>query len=370
MRVSGTGIYFDGATSARRAVRVELADDGVLIRDAEDRDPLARWPYDQLDHLAAPEGVLRLGWAGSRNLARLEVRDPKFAHEIDERSVPVDRSGVTARRGRLKVIGWSLAATASLLLAGIFGVPALANQIAPLVPLRVERMLGEAVDTQARKLLDKGPPGRTFECGAGPGEAQGRAALARLTARLEAAAALPIALEIKVVRRSEANAIALPGGHIYVFEGLIDKSESADELGGVIAHEIGHVANRDGTRSIVQAAGLSFLFGMLLGDFVGGGAVVMGARAVLQSSYSRDVESAADRYGVDLMGRAGGDPRALGAVLGRIAGANHPGMEILRDHPDTKTRLKVIDDLARTSPSQPLLEPAEWHALKRICSSR
>ena len=58
------------------------------------------------------------------------------------------------------------------------------------------------------------------------------------------------------------------------------------------------MAHRDGTRSILQAAGLSFLFGMLLGDFVGGGAVVIGARAVLQSSYSREVEAAADRYGV------------------------------------------------------------------------
>ena len=142
---------------------------------------------------------------------------------------------------------------------------------------------------------------------------------------------------------------------------MIEKSESADELAGVIAHEIGHVANRDGTRSILQAAGLSFLFGMLLGDFVGGGAVVIGARAVLQSSYSREVESAADRYGVELMGRAGGDPRALGAVLTRIAGANHPGMEILRDHPDTKARVKVIEDLAAAAmPSQPLLEPSEW----------
>ena len=64
---------------------------------------------------------------------------------------------------------------------------------------------------------------------------------------------------------------------------------------------------------------------MLLGDFVGGSAVVIGARAVLHSSYSREVESAADRYGVDLMNRAGGDQRALGAVLNRIAGANHPG---------------------------------------------
>ena len=96
MRVSGTGIYFDGATSARRAVRVELADDGVLIRDAEDRDPLARWPYDQLDHLTAPEGVLRLGWAGSRNLARLEVRDPTVRPR-DRRAVPF-RSTVAASR--------------------------------------------------------------------------------------------------------------------------------------------------------------------------------------------------------------------------------------------------------------------------------
>src|SRR5204862_5416935 len=115
-------------------------------------------------------------------------------------------------------------------------------------------------------------------------------------------------------------------------------------LAGVIAHEIGHVAHRDGTRSILQAAGLSFLFGMLLGDFVGGGAVVIGARAVLQSSYSREVEGAADRYAVELINRAGGDVRALGAVLTRLAGANHPGMDILSDHPDTKLRVKLIED--------------------------
>ena len=113
----------------------------------------------------------------------------------------------------------------------------------------------------------------------------------------------------------------------------------------MIAHEIGHVAHRDGTRAILQSAGLSFLFGMLLGDFVGGGAVVIGARAVLQSSYSREVEGAADRYGVDLMIRAGGDPRALGIILDRIAGAIHPGTQILSDHPDTKARVAVIDDI-------------------------
>ena len=371
MAAAGSGIFFDGVTSARRSALVELASDGVIVRDAEERDMLARWPYAELDHLPAPEGVLRLGRAGARSLARLEVRDPVLAAAIDDASVPVDRSGANERRSRFKVAGWSLAAVISLVLGGVFGIPALADKIAPLVPLRVERWLGEALDSQARKMLDKGDAGRPFACGGESGEAEGRAALAKLIGKLELAASLPIPLETRVVRRSEANAIALPGGHIYVFQGLVDNSENADELAGVIAHEIGHVAHRDGTRSILQSAGLSFLFGMLLGDFVGGSAVVIGARAVLQSSYSREVEGAADHYGVELMNRAGGDPRALGAVLTRIAGAIHPGMEILRDHPDTKARVAVINTLAAlSSPPQPLLEPSEWAALKRICTGR
>lgn len=371
MAIAGTGIFFDGMSSARRAVVVELTPEGVLVRDAEHRDMLARWPYDQLDHLAAPEGVLRLGRAGAKTTARLEVRDPALAHAIDEASVPVDRTKVPGHSGRAKVIGWSIAAMASLVLGAVYGVPALAGKIAPLVPLGVERWLGEAVDRQARTLLDKGDSSRPFECGGGQGEAEGKAALGKLIAKLEAAAGLPIPLDAKVVRRAEANAVALPGGHIYVYEGLIGKSERADELAGVLAHEIGHVAHRDGTRSIFQSAGISFLFGMLLGDFVGGGAVVIGARAVLQSSYSRDVESAADRYSVELIGKTGGDPRALGAVLTRIEGAIHPGADILSDHPDTQARVDVINTLAKPQAvSQSLLEPSEWQALKRICAGR
>jgi predicted Zn-dependent protease len=367
MAAAGTGIFFDGVTSARRPVLVELSSEGLVVRDAEERAMLARWPYNELDHLAAPDGLLRLGRAGAPRLARLEVREPALIAAIDDASVPVDRSGAAERRSRSKVVVWSVIATVSLLVGAVYGVPALADKIAPLIPLRAERWLGEAVDSQARKMLDKSDSSRPFECG----DEQGGAALAKLMGKLEAAAGLPIPLETKVVRRGEPNAVALPGGHIYVFEGLIEKSQTPDELAGVVAHEIGHVAHRDGTRSILQSAGLSFLFGMLLSDFVGGGAVVIGARAVLQSSYSRDVEGAADRYGADLLNRAGGDVSAFGAILDRIAGAIHPGVEILSDHPDTKARVAVINSLARAAaPARPLLDGDEWRALKRICTGR
>ena len=367
----GKGTFFDGATSARIEAVVELETAALIVRAAAEGHMLARWPYGEIEHLAAPEGLLRLGRAGTGSLARLEVRDHDLAHAIDERAVMVDRTGAIQRRGRLRVVGWTLAAVVSLVMLGIYGVPALADRIAPLVPHRLEHRLGQTVDAQVRAMLDTGKAGKAFECGDDEVEKPGRAALDRLTRRFEAAAGLPIPLHVVVVRRKEANAIALPGGHVYVFEGLITKAETADEVAGVIAHEIGHVAHRDGTRSILQTAGVSFLFGMLLGDFVGGGAVVLAAKTVLSSSYSRDVEAAADRFGTELMAKTGGDPRALGTILTRIAGANHPGMKILLDHPDTKERVAAIEKHAPArAGGGTLLAPAEWSALKRVCAGR
>jgi predicted Zn-dependent protease len=136
----------------------------------------------------------------------------------------------------------------------------------------------------------------------------------------------------------------------------------------VIAHEVGHVAHRDGTRAVLQGAGLSLLFGMLLGDFVGGGAVVFAAKTILQTSYSREVEAAADGYGVVLMTRIGGDARALGHLLTRIEGTTHPGPKILLDHPETRERVASIEAMAKSAPTRPLLAPAEWAALKNICT--
>jgi len=365
--ISGPATFYDGMTGARHDATVEL-DPAMLNVRASGGQLLARWPYAEIEELAAPDGLLRLGRRGNSVLARLDVRDPALAAAIDDLALGVDRTGTIQRRGRRRVIFWSLAATLSLVLAAVFGVPALADLMAPLVPQGAERRLGAAVDRQVRAMLDPGRNGRPFECGKAESELPGRAAFDRLMARLEGAAGLPIPLQVSVVRRSEANAFALPGGHIYVFEGLIDKSETPDELAGVIAHEIGHVAHRDGTRSVLQGAGLSFLFGMVLGDFVGGGAVVFAARAVLKSSYSREVETRADLFGVGLMARIGGDPRALGTILQRIAGANHPGMQILLDHPDTQKRIAAIN--AASTPKTPttLIDPAEWRALKRICA--
>ena len=371
MAASAPAIYFDGKTSARHAVTAELDPAALTVR-ASDGEVRARWPYDELEHLASHDGVFRLGRAGSGDLARLEIRDPAFAAAIDELSSMVDRTGRTERRSRRKVVLWSVAAVVSLVLVGIFGVPAIASRLAPLVPVSIERKLGQAVDQQVRVLFGGKETGKPFECGTLDGEAAGRAALDRLVAKLEAAANLGMPLKVAVARTSDVNAVALPGGYIYILRGLIAKSENVDEVAGVLAHEIGHVAHRDGTRALLQAAGLSFLFGMVLGDFVGGGAVIIAARIILQMSHSREAEAAADLYAVELIAKAGGNPRALGAILNRIAGSRDPNLKILLNHPITRERVALIERVSAASPATavPLLDAAEWAALKRICADR
>jgi Zn-dependent protease with chaperone function len=363
---TGPGIFFDGITSARHEVAVAADTDALRVRAASGK-LLAEWPYADVQPLSAPKEVLRLGRSGSAVLARLEVRDAALAAAIDSHAISVDRTGARERRNRHKVIAWTFAATMSLLLVAFFGVPLLVERLTPLIPFSVEHKFGIAIDKQVRAMLDPGTAGKAFECGEGPGERAGRAALDLLMGKLEAAAELPIPLKVAVVRRTEANAVALPGGHIYVFQGLIRTANTPDELAGVIGHEIGHVAHRDGTRAVLQAAGLSFLFGMLLGDFTGGGVVVIAAKTIVQSAHSREGESAADLYGVRLMNKIGGDGRALGTILTRISGSGDSGIKILLDHPDGKARAAAINAVASDRRGPPLLTASQWADLKRVC---
>jgi Zn-dependent protease with chaperone function len=363
----GPAVYFDGTSSARNVVTVEAGAAGLHIMDGH-RRTLDDWSYAELRRQSAPDGMLRLGRRGETLLARLEIRDPELSAAIEDRAVSLDRGGAAERRLRRKVVALSFAAGVSLILTAIFGLPVLASRLIPFIPLSVERKLGDAVDREIRASLDTQHLGAAFECGRGPGETAGRAALDTLTGKLEAAAALPFPLRVAVVRRAEPNAMALPGGRVYVNEGLIAQAQTPDELAGVLAHEIGHVARRDGTRSVLQTAGLSFLFGMMLGDFVGGGAVIIAARTVLKSSYSRRVEAAADAYSIDLMQKAGGDPHALGSILARIVADKDHGIKILLDYPETKDRIAAMDAVAAAGPTTPLLDAAGWSALQQICA--
>jgi Zn-dependent protease with chaperone function len=365
---SGQAIFFDGVTSVRRTATVDLGLTALEIR-APDGEALAEWRYGELATYSAPDGMLRVGLTTSP--ARLEIRDGDLAAAFTARAGRIPQLGAVTPRTRLKVVGWNLAGVAAALLVAMFGVPPMAARTAPLVPLGVEQWLGGSVESQQRAELARS---QHDECGQGPNGQASRAAFDKLVRQLEDVAALPLPVRASVVRQSEDNAKMLLDGRVQVYEGMIDKAKTPDELAGVIAHEIGHIAHREGVGRTIRAVGLWFLFGPLIGDFSAGATAWVGVHTVLLPSYSRGQEAAADAFGAELMLKLGRDPRALGHVL-RGGTAKSIATILLTDHPAARERVAAIEAIARAAPKRngsaapELLTAAEWAALKQICQA-
>ncbi len=365
--VEGPAVYYDGATSARKDVRLSL-DPAVLIH-AADGDTLAEWPWDRLRRVAGgSDDVLRLSCTGAAPLARLEIRDPALRAAVLAGAGGFAAHDAIERRGRLKIAAWFTAAAVSLVLVGIYGIPAIADRLAPLLPWSFDEQLGRAFDGQVKYYLSTDDRGD--RCGTRTGERDGQAALDKMVATLEREAGLPVGLKVIVMPNGATNAFATPGGYIYILLGLIEDAETPDEVAGVLAHEIGHVAARDGTRKVLQTTGVSFLFGMVLGDFTGGGALVVGTQALTESAYSREAETRADAFAVDLMSRAGANPSGLAAFFRRIAkdeGNSSSALQLLSSHPLTPDRIRMLESAGAPAANRPILDNDQWRALKTIC---
>jgi len=120
-----------------------------------------------------------------------------------------------------------------------------------------------------------------------------------------------------VVNSDVVNAFAVPGGHVYVNRGLIEHADNLSEFAGVLAHEIGHVAQRHSIEQLQRAQnanlGLSVLYGVLLGRNPSGleqAGIQVGGSAVF-AGYGRDAEREADAVGVGYMVRAGYNPNGM-----------------------------------------------------------
>ena len=131
----------------------------------------------------------------------------------------------------------------------------------------------------------------------------------------------PIGLVI--IKDPQINAFAVPGGLFALNTGLITSAKNLDEIAGVMAHEIAHVAQRHSSRSqeAFKGQGLLALAGIIVGAAIAsqadsdvGSAVMLGTQAALmdkQLSYSRNQEREADRIGMQFMYAAGYNPQSM-----------------------------------------------------------
>lgn len=359
------GRYSDGVSPVAQDVEIERGEIGLMI-SVPRRAERVLWVFGEVfvEKLGLETRLSHIRQDIDTG-ARLSVNTLAFeqAFKGDLRRFRSRRAG---EAGGMRIALWSLFAVASLALIFLVGLPAFARMAAPLVPYSWEVSLGQSVEKDVLAMVTPGG-GKPRFC-TEPGT-PGRAALDEMAKRLTASLNLQGPLRIDVVDVQMTNAFALPGGRIFIFREVIEKAANADEVAGVLAHEIGHVVHRHSMRAVMHDGALSILVSMVLGDVTGGSAIALLSRMMLGSAYSRDQERDADEVSVRLMREAGADPRAINLFFRRLLKEDRGGVSAFRSHPLTEERIDTVDRLAddATGAPKPILSREAWNALRSAC---
>ena len=394
-------LYYDGRSAKGRPVRImpETAQ-SLRISDAEDSFQAIIWPAADI----TPTGSLHdfpLQLRRKKDTGeRLSIEDAASRHFVENWLGPRLK-----QQRALKIRKWLLAGGAAWALIALIWVnmDAVLNVAVGFIPESWEHKLGRESKEQIARILTLTPVGEIPWCR----DPQGVAALERLTARMNMpmvadpdadlteapyapSGAAPDEdirpVEISVLESKMVNAFALPGRHIVVTSAMIAEAENADELAGVLAHEMGHVTERHSTKRVLRAYGIGLIFQLVAGQGELFNAVGGLGNTLVQSKFSRADEALADRLAVERMASAGMDGAALANLFERIQaqesekmgeGLDSPIWEYLSDHPSFDARIAEIRGLTRDlnkeeaqediAPRTPPLDEQEWAALKGIC---
>jgi len=188
---------------------------------------------------------------------------------------------------------------------------------------------------------------------------------------------LKIPLTVKVIDSPELNAFALPGGFLYVNTGLILAAEEEDQVAGVMAHEIAHVAARHWASQMTkmtfaQYAMLPLIFiPMSYPVYMGVMEAYMQGVPMAFLKFSRGAEAEADYLGIQYMYKAGYDPNSYVAFFGKVMEEERrvPGSmpSVFMDHPPTGDRIiKSEEEIKQILPKreQYLVSTSEFDDVK------
>ncbi len=325
-----TGRYYNSQTETTVDASITLTAKQITItiKDVQGNARDVYWFWEQVKKGNDRSGGTVLEYPGYPSQS-VTVHSLTFADAIAFYLERKKKPGFFANRGKLIVSSVFLIVLALLALVYFWFIPFLAVRIANNVPISYEEKLGQSsYEALIREYKTDSSASRQVN---------------DFFRQLKISTQYPI--QITVVQDKQSNAFALPGGHIIVYDQLLQEMKHYEELAALLSHEYAHVEKKHTTKTIFRSMGTYMFISLLFGDLGGAGAVVVeNANSLKSLQYSRRLEREADLYGLQLLQQRHIDPRGFSWLFNTLKQQNglQPS-EWLSSHPDLDRRIRYIN---------------------------
>lgn len=331
-------IYYDGLTSERRPVQIQVNDSCLVITGSD----ITRTESYKDVNIEPQVGHLH-GQIRFADDAMCEVEDGKaFMEAIPQQHQQQALNFIHKIENKLQYIVITLVLAVGIIWGLIeYGVPVMAKSVAHAIPIEMENSMGEQVLLGMDKVV--------FE----PSELP-EARVSELQQKFNAfirhnGGQYQYRILFRKGGEIGANAFALPSGIIIFTDEMVTLAKDDRELVAVLAHEIGHVEARHTVRHVLQDSIAVVILVMVTGDVESATSLVATLPTVLlKARYSRQFEAEADTYAAEALQKQDLSPHWLGDILARLDESHHgekSGAGFLSSHPSTPERIQNLQEL-------------------------
>lgn len=324
-------LYFDGISSRAWTCKIDVRNEEILIQ-IDETLKIISWKIKDLISKELTDSTLTIKY-GKFPHETIEIKGEKaldFYELITENSI-LGKSNVMWHRKKTPII---ITLIFSFIFLCVFSfwtlIPWLGEKATLIVPKDTEIELGTSIAENFKQ---------TEEINVASSKL-----LNQFIDSLRVKEVYPI--NITVVNSPTVNAFALPGGHIFVYSGIIDKMKNYNELVALLSHEITHVTHQHSLKSLGRSAATSIFISGLFGDISGISAGILDqANQLKQLRYSRELETEADQHGVDFMVKYKVSPVGMVSLMQILdaEGEKQDGfMKYLSTHPETRERIHAL----------------------------
>lgn len=280
---------------------------------------------------------------------RLYIQSDQLADHLDPQMPPTFRNQLLSLSRKKQwspmkpfIIAGSLAALAGAIWFGtLLAFDLAVNAVPPKWEIEFGKLVGQSM--AAEEVTDKSVTGPVQELAK------------RITAVLPKDQPYPF--HFHVIDERVPNAFALPGGMVMITTGLLQEASSADEVAGIVGHEVQHVLGRHTFRRMAKELGMGLLIAVFVGDQATW--IVESGRSLIGLQFDRTQELESDRIGLKLAHDAGFKATALGDFFKRqqekakgLDDKTEKVLSYLSTHPAHSDRLEQIAQLAKQLPPQ------------------